>query len=85
MVAKTEQDLRRSGKEAITMPTTIDRHSVQRLVAEGAQLVDVLPPKDYEDEHLPGAINIPLKQLDRQTTTRLDRNQPVIVYCYDNQ
>src|SRR5262245_37745098 len=85
LLARTEQDLRRSGKEAITMPTTIDRYSVQRLVAEGAQLVDVLPPKDYEDEHLPGAINIPLKQLDRKTTSRLDRNQPVIVYCYDNQ
>lgn len=67
------------------MPTNIDRYGVQRLVAEGAQLVDVLPPKDYEDEHLPGAINIPLKQLDRKTATRLDRNQPVIVYCYDNQ
>jgi rhodanese-related sulfurtransferase len=67
------------------MPTNIDRYGVQRLVAEGAQLVDVLPPKDYEDEHLPGAINMPLKQLDRKTTARLDRNQPVIVYCYDNQ
>jgi rhodanese-related sulfurtransferase len=85
MVAKTDQDLRREGKEVISMPTNIDRYGVQRLVAEGAQLVDVLPPKDYEDEHLPGAINIPLKQLDRKTTTRLDRNQPVIVYCYDNQ
>ena len=85
MVAKTDQDRRRKGKEVISMPTNIDRYGVQRLVAEGAQLVDVLPPKDYEDEHLPGAINIPLKQLDRKTTTRLDRNHPVIVYCYDNQ
>jgi Rhodanese-like domain len=67
------------------MPTTIDRYGVRRLVAEGAQLVEVLPPKDYEDEHLPDAINLPLKQLDRKTTTILDRNQPVIVYCYDNQ
>jgi rhodanese-related sulfurtransferase len=85
MVANTDQDMRREGKEAIPMPTNIDRHGVQRLVVEGAQLVEVLPPKDYEDEHLPGAINIPLKQLDRKTTTILDRNQPVIVYCYDNQ
>jgi rhodanese-related sulfurtransferase len=67
------------------IPTNIDRYGVQRLGAEGAQLVEVLPPKDYEDEHLPGAINIPLKQLDRKTTTILDRNQPVIIYCYDNQ
>jgi rhodanese-related sulfurtransferase len=30
----------------------------------GAQLVEVLPQTEYEDEHLPGAVNIPLKQLD---------------------
>ena len=67
------------------MPTNIDRYGVQRLVVEGAQLLEVLPPKDYEDEHLPGAINIPLTQLDRETTAMLDRNRSVIVYCYDNQ
>ena len=68
------------------MPTSIDRHEVQRLLAEQqAQLVEVLPAAEYEDEHLPGAINIPLKQLDRQTTSRLDRSRPVIVYCYDYQ
>jgi rhodanese-related sulfurtransferase len=67
------------------MPTNIDRHGVQRLITEGAQLVEVLPPKEYEDEHLPGAINIPLNQLDRETTATLNRNRPVIVYCYDNQ
>jgi hypothetical protein len=85
IVAKTDQDLRRWGKEAIKMPTNIDRHGVQRLVAEGAQLVEVLPPKTYEDEHLPSAINIPLTQLDRKTTANLDRHRSVIVYCYDNQ
>jgi rhodanese-related sulfurtransferase len=67
------------------MPTNIDRDGVQRLVAEGAQLVEVLPPKEYEDEHLPAAINIPLKQLTRETTATLDRNRPIIVYCHDNQ
>jgi rhodanese-related sulfurtransferase len=68
------------------MPTSIDRQEVQRLLAEEqAQLVEVLPAAEYEDEHLPGATNIPLKQLDRQTTSRLDRRRPVIVYCYDYQ
>jgi len=68
------------------MPTSIDRHEVQRLLAEQqAQLVEVLPAAEYEDEHPPGAINIPLKQLDRQTTSRLDRSRPVVVYCYDYQ
>ena len=68
------------------MPTSIDRHQVQQLIAEQqAQLVEVLPAAEYADEHLPGAINIPLKQLDRQTTSRLDQSRPVIVYCYDTQ
>ena len=67
------------------MPTAIFRDEVRRLVEEGVQLVDVLPRDEYEDEHLPGAINIPLKELDRETTVRLRRNAPVIVYCHDYQ
>ena len=67
------------------MPTSIDRHELQRLFAEQeAQLVEVLPTDEYADEHLPGAINIPLKQLDHATTDRLDRARTVIVYCYDD-
>ncbi len=68
------------------MPTAIDRDEVQRLLREEhGQLVEVLPPDEYDDEHLPGATNIPLKTLDRATTRQLDRERPVIVYCYDYQ
>jgi rhodanese-related sulfurtransferase len=68
------------------MPTDIDRDEVQRLVRdENAQLVEVLPPDEYEDEHLPGALNLTLKSLDRVATDVLDRARPVIVYCYDFQ
>ncbi len=44
------------------MPTAIFSDEVRRLVAEGAQLVEELPREEYEDEHLLGAINIPLKR-----------------------
>ncbi len=67
------------------MPTPIDRVEVQRLVGAGAQLVEVLPAGEFEGEHLPGAINIPLKELDRETTRQLARGRPVIVYCRDYQ
>ena len=67
------------------MPTTIDREQVQQLTAAGAQLVEVLPSEEYQEEHLPGAINIPLKTLDAVTTRQLDPQMPVIVYCYDYQ
>jgi rhodanese-related sulfurtransferase len=68
------------------MSTPIDRDEVQRLIKEErAQLVEVLPQPEYDDEHLPGAINIPLKTLEAETTRRLDHERPVIVYCYDYQ
>ena len=66
------------------MPIAIFRDEARRLVQEeGAQLVDVLPREEYEDEHLPRAINIPLKELDGETIARLNRDAPVIVYCHD--
>ena len=65
------------------MPIDIQRDEVRRLLAAGAQLVDVLPRAEYEAEHIAGAISIPLKELDRQSTAILDRDRPVIVYCWD--
>ena len=65
------------------MLRTIRRHELQRLMEEGAQLVEVLPPDDYEDEHLPGAINIPLRRVDVEAPERLDRTRAVVVYCWD--
>ncbi len=67
------------------MPTSIDRSQLQKLLGEGAQLVEVLPAQEYEEEHLPGAISIPLRELDRTTTSKLDKSRPVITYCYDYQ
>ena len=55
------------------------------MAAGGAQLVDALPAKQYEEERLPGALNIPLKKLDSVAARALDRDKPVIVYCYDYQ
>ena len=49
------------------MPTEIWRDEVCQMVAGGAALVEVLPAEEYEAEHLPGAINIPLPQLDRHS------------------
>ncbi len=67
------------------MPTTIDRSHLREMLAAGAQLVEVLPRREYDEEHLPGAISIPLRELDRTTTSPLDKSRPIIVYCYDCQ
>jgi rhodanese-related sulfurtransferase len=68
------------------VPKGIDRHEVQRLIeAENAQLVEVLPGEEYADEHLPGAISLPLRELRPDRAAQLDRGRPVIVYCWDYQ
>ena len=63
-------------------PRLIDRTTVQQMVERGAQLIEVLPAKDYAADHLPGAVSHPLRQLDREVDA-IDRNRPVIVYCND--
>lgn len=66
------------------MPTSIDQQEVRRLLdEENAQLVEVLPHQEYEQEHLAGAINMPLKELTPDSVSALDRARPVIVYCHD--
>jgi rhodanese-related sulfurtransferase len=74
-------------REEVTVPTSVFRNDeLRRLVQEeGAQLVEVLPREEYEEGYLPGAVNIPLKELNRETTGHLRRDAPVIVYCYDYQ
>jgi rhodanese-related sulfurtransferase len=56
---------------------------VEALLQKAAQLVDVLDRDDYGHDHLPGAVNIPLKELNAATASRLDRDRPVVVYCND--
>jgi rhodanese-related sulfurtransferase len=68
----------------VTMPREIDREGVRRLVDQGAQLAEILPANDYKEEHLPGAISLPLRRLEEQATDLLDRNRAVVVYCWDS-
>ena len=64
------------------MPTVSDRERVQDLASRGTPVVDVLPDEDYKCSHLPGAISMPLDELDRRAG-ELDRSEPVVVYCND--
>ena len=68
----------------LTMPQAIDRDGVRRLADQGAQLVEVLPANEYAEDHLPGAINLPLRRLEQQATKVLDRQRAVVVYCWDS-
>lgn len=68
------------------MPHDLEIDDVRDVVArDGAQLIEVLPSEEYEEEHLERAINIPLKTLDESSVAQLNRDAPVIVYCHDYQ
>ena len=66
------------------MSRTVDIQGVRELLAGGAQLVEVLPRDEYDELHLPGALHLPLKELDAERTgALLDRTRAVVVYCWD--
>ena len=65
------------------MPGEIRRDEVRKLLDLGAQLVEVLPSPEYEEDHLPGAIHLPLRLIEARATEVLGRNRAVIVYCWD--
>jgi len=65
------------------MPTPINRDQLDHLVAHGAQLVEVLPVEEYDEEHLPGALSLPLRTITAATAASLDETRAVIVYCWD--
>lgn len=46
-------------------------------------LVDVLSEEHFEDEHIPGAVNIPLDQIGTEALERFDKDQEIVVYCKD--
>jgi rhodanese-related sulfurtransferase len=62
----------------------VSRQQVQDLMEKGAQVVDVLPAEEFQEDHLPGAINLPLRKLETQARRALDPSRPIIVYCWDS-
>ena len=46
-------------------------------------VVDARYPESYAVEHLPGAINLPPREIDEAGTTHLSRHATYVVYCWD--
>lgn len=61
-------------------PREISREEAQKLVEEGAQLVDVRADHEWEAGRIAGAKHVPLPQLP-QRTGELDKDRPVVIYC----
>jgi len=58
----------------------------KQLVFDGAVLLDVRSPDEYESRHLPNATNLPVDDLqsrlpDVRKLTGADQSKPIVVYC----
>jgi rhodanese-related sulfurtransferase len=62
----------------------VNRDQVRCLQEQGAAIVEVLPAEPYELEHIAGAVNLPLKELDRSVLDRFPTARPIVVYCNDS-
>ena len=51
------------------------------MAAKGAVLIDVRSPQEYNEGHLPGAINIPEYEIRRVKNEMPKLNQQIVVYC----
>jgi len=59
----------------------VDRDQLLAKVRDGAVTVlDVRPPEEYHAGHLPGALSIPLKDLERKLSD-LPREREIVAYC----
>ena len=60
----------------------VDGQTAKMLVAEGAVLIDVRAPDYYAREHIKGAINVPVAQVEGRAAEVIKSiDTPVIVYC----
>jgi len=61
----------------------ISRDEIRRRLRDPAlTLVDVLPHEAYAAEHIPGAMNLPLAELEERAPQVLfDRNADIAAYC----
>lgn len=57
----------------------------RELVAKGALLLDVRTTQEFAGGHLPGAVNIPVQDLDRRLSEVGAKERPVVVYCRSGQ
>lgn len=55
--------------------------NVRELVERGALLVDVRTPLEFSEGHLPGALNIPVEELESRLAELGDGRKGIVLYC----
>ena len=55
----------------------------EKIINEGAVLMDVRSQEEYDESHIDGSVLLPLDTIDANTVTSVvsDKSTPIIVYC----
>ncbi len=69
-------------KQFLTPVDSLKPEEARRLVAEEPeiQILDVRQPSEYNQEHIPGAVLMPMAEI-MDRTSELDKDKPLLVYC----
>jgi phage shock protein E len=59
----------------------IDATQARQLVQQGARLVDVRSPAEFATGHIPGAVNIPVQELEQRLSELEPKQAPIVLYC----
>jgi len=54
---------------------------LQSKIKSGAKIVDVRTVEEFEEEHYPNAVNIPVNEIQTRISEIGEKNVPVVLYC----
>ena len=70
------------------MIKTIDREALKKFLDSqdpSAKIVDVLDENHFAQEHIRGAISLPLGKIEKYANVRLNKEDKIIVYCANTE
>lgn len=65
------------------MVIRVDAVDARQLIEDGITVLDALPEKIWQQEHLPTARSQPLESFQPDAVDDLARDAPLLVYCFD--
>lgn len=54
---------------------------ILEMINSGAKIIDVRSMEEFEDEHYPKAINIPVNEIQKRMAELGDQATPLVLYC----
>lgn len=63
---------------------TLTHKELKKMLDKGElTLIEVLDEEKYNESHIKGAVNIPLDRISTEAESRFDKEDPIVVYCSD--